>query len=273
LEVTGKLHLEKEEYQIAFMKFHSCFEIRRKIFKNPDHIDLVRIGLLICSLYETLQEVIQSKEVFSKQKEMYENLANQIRRSKIYSEILEEVGLIKENKPPRFDTQVQDLSLLQNTNRELNLETYSLNGFHDKGKGTESDAYNGQTQASSRDGTQRTHRHLRDEPQKSSREKYRSQANYFPILSNKSLDSLREDYEEESGELEKKTPRKVEKESPVGVVSPEKKADRFYLFWKDRPYLPLNEMKGTSNKSIKPSNFARAKSTETQKKKFSPENY
>jgi len=255
------------------MKFHSCFEIRRKILRDPEHIDIIRVGFLICNLYEELQEALNSREVFLKQKELYENIINQIRRSKIYSEILEEVGLWSENNNfPKTDRQAHNLSLLQNTNRELtnkepeNTEPYSLTGFPDKGKLTESDAYNGLTQSSSRDGTHRYHRE--ETQQKSSRERYYKSQQNNHIISYKSLDSLREDYEEESDEVKDETPRTIEKENSP-EISPEKKADKFYLFWRDRPYPPWKEM---SKKSIKPSNFMSTKSKERSGRKLTFEN-
>lgn len=60
LEILGKIFFQEADFKSALTKFSECFYIRRRLLNNDHHPDLIRISLLIISLYEKVKHKIDA---------------------------------------------------------------------------------------------------------------------------------------------------------------------------------------------------------------------
>jgi len=245
-----------EEYRTAFAKFRNCFRIRRRILRDTHHPDTIRASLLICNIYQKLEEALVNNQVFLKKKETYKEILTSIKESDVYIEISQTLGLAPPEEDPleKTDQKLQEkfftihnMIAAQSLQAEAENDGRALAKSSSRAKNlrTEgSDVVYLQTQASSQDGTKRTARKLKDQffRHNESEDMMNSDRKILGKLkelnneadySQKSLTSLKEKSESENIDDESMSL----KENIEEIKSPLKmKTQQFYPYRKDSPY-------------------------------------
>jgi len=264
LELEGKICLEMEEYKAAFTKFRNCFRIRRRVLRDSQHPDTIRASLLICNIYQILEEAIVNNQVFLKKREIYKEILNSIKESDVYIEINQTLGLPEPENDPlektdnrlqqRFYT-IHNMIAAQNLQTEAQQDGRTLAKSSSRARNlrTEgSDVVYLQTQASSQDGTKRTARKIKDQPFRpnDSEDMMNSdrkvlgklpELNNEADLSERSLVSLKEKSEPETLTNENNDESSFNLKENIEELSviknpPKIKLQQFYPYRKDSPY-------------------------------------
>jgi len=62
LEELGKLTLETGDYKSAFVYLQECYEIRKKLLKNPKNVEITRVSLLLIFLQRKMEKELRKTQ-------------------------------------------------------------------------------------------------------------------------------------------------------------------------------------------------------------------